>query len=127
VAAPLQLVEQGRVALLLRPAGLSRKELFLLAPVTEDLEVPTGDVLCTEGETGHEFFVIVEGKDPRRQQGQARRHPSKREGEQAPTTPASFRPPSRISLGRDAAPTDLTPTCSGDPGRRVAAKRQSSS
>ena len=42
--------------------GLSRKELVLLARVTEDLEVPAGKVLCREGETGQEFFVIVEGK-----------------------------------------------------------------
>jgi CRP/FNR family cyclic AMP-dependent transcriptional regulator len=42
--------------------GLSRKELILLARVTEDLEVPAGKVLCSEGETGQEFFVIVEGK-----------------------------------------------------------------
>jgi CRP-like cAMP-binding protein len=41
--------------------GLSRKELVLLARVTEDLEVPAGAVLCREGETGQEFFVIVEG------------------------------------------------------------------
>ncbi len=42
--------------------GLSRKELILLARVTEDLEVPAGEVLCREGETGQEFFLIVEGK-----------------------------------------------------------------
>jgi CRP/FNR family cyclic AMP-dependent transcriptional regulator len=42
--------------------GLSRKELVLLARVTEDLEVPAGEVLCRESETGQEFFVIVEGK-----------------------------------------------------------------
>ena len=42
--------------------GLSRKELILLARVTEDLEVPAGKVLCSEGQTGQEFFVIVEGK-----------------------------------------------------------------
>jgi hypothetical protein len=42
--------------------GLSRKELVLLARVTEDLEVLAGEVLCREGETGQEFFVIVEGK-----------------------------------------------------------------
>ncbi len=41
--------------------GLSRKELVLLARVTEDLEVPAGKALCREGETGQEFFVIVEG------------------------------------------------------------------
>jgi CRP/FNR family cyclic AMP-dependent transcriptional regulator len=41
---------------------LSRKELVQLARVTEDLELPPGKVLCTEGELGHEFFVIVEGE-----------------------------------------------------------------
>ncbi len=42
--------------------GLSRKELAQLARVSEDLEVPAGEVLCREGDTGQEFFVIVEGK-----------------------------------------------------------------
>ena len=42
--------------------GLSRKELGELARVTEDLEVPAGKVLCKEGDTGREFFVIVEGE-----------------------------------------------------------------
>jgi CRP-like cAMP-binding protein len=42
--------------------GLSKKELTDLARVTEDLEVPTGGVLCREGETGQEFFVIVDGE-----------------------------------------------------------------
>jgi CRP/FNR family transcriptional regulator, cyclic AMP receptor protein len=42
--------------------GLSRKELTQLARVSEDLEVEPGTVLCSEGETGHEFFVIVDGK-----------------------------------------------------------------
>jgi CRP/FNR family cyclic AMP-dependent transcriptional regulator len=41
--------------------GLSRKELAQLAKVSEDLEVEPGKVLCKEGETGHEFFVIVDG------------------------------------------------------------------
>jgi len=41
--------------------GLSRKELVQLARLTEDLEVPAGKVLCKEGETGREFFVIVDG------------------------------------------------------------------
>ena len=41
---------------------LSRRELVQLARVTEDLELPPGKVLCTEGDLGHEFFVIVEGK-----------------------------------------------------------------
>jgi CRP/FNR family transcriptional regulator, cyclic AMP receptor protein len=42
--------------------GLSRKELTQLARVSEDIEVEPGKALCKEGETGHEFFVIVEGK-----------------------------------------------------------------
>lgn len=42
--------------------GLSRRELVQLARVSEDIEVPAGQVLCKEGELGHEFFVIIEGK-----------------------------------------------------------------
>jgi CRP/FNR family cyclic AMP-dependent transcriptional regulator len=42
--------------------GLSRKELTQLARVSEDLEIPAGKALCTEGDIGHEFFVIVDGK-----------------------------------------------------------------
>jgi CRP/FNR family transcriptional regulator, cyclic AMP receptor protein len=42
--------------------GLSRKELAQLARICEDLEVEPGKVLCQEGQTGHEFFVIVDGK-----------------------------------------------------------------
>jgi CRP/FNR family cyclic AMP-dependent transcriptional regulator len=42
--------------------GLSRKELAQLARVSEDLEVEPGTVLCKEGEIGHEFFVIIDGK-----------------------------------------------------------------
>jgi CRP/FNR family transcriptional regulator, cyclic AMP receptor protein len=41
--------------------GLSKKELTDLARVSEDLEVPAGEVLCREGDTGQEFFVIVDG------------------------------------------------------------------
>lgn len=42
--------------------GLSRKELGGLARVSEDMEVPAGDVLCTEGDIGREFFVILDGE-----------------------------------------------------------------
>lgn len=41
---------------------LSRKELVQLERVCEDLEVQPGRVLCTEGEIGREFFVLVDGK-----------------------------------------------------------------
>lgn len=42
--------------------GLSKKELTELARVTEDLHVGAGTVLCREGKTGREFFVLVEGE-----------------------------------------------------------------
>jgi CRP/FNR family transcriptional regulator, cyclic AMP receptor protein len=42
--------------------GLSRKELVQLARMSDDLEVPPGQVLCREGEVGQQFFVIIDGK-----------------------------------------------------------------
>ncbi|MDQ3994887.1 MAG: cyclic nucleotide-binding domain-containing protein [Actinomycetota bacterium] len=42
--------------------GLSRDELKELAKLSEDLEVSEGKVLCREGETAQEFFVIVDGE-----------------------------------------------------------------
>jgi CRP-like cAMP-binding protein len=42
--------------------GLSKKELTLVARMTDDLEVPAGQILCREGDSGHEFFVILEGE-----------------------------------------------------------------
>src|ERR687891_627188 len=42
--------------------GLSKKELTQLARVSEDMEIPEGQVLTKEGQIGHEFFVIVEGE-----------------------------------------------------------------
>jgi CRP/FNR family cyclic AMP-dependent transcriptional regulator len=41
---------------------LSKKELTQLAKVSDDLEVEAGKELTREGETGQEFFVIVEGE-----------------------------------------------------------------
>ena len=41
--------------------GLSRKELVELARLTDDLEAAPDKVLCKEGETGREFFVIIDG------------------------------------------------------------------
>ena len=43
-------------------ADLSRKELTELAKVTEDVDFDEGKVLCREGQTGQEFFVIMEGE-----------------------------------------------------------------
>lgn len=41
--------------------GLSRNELLGLAKVTEDLEVEEGKTLTREGQSGSEFFVVVDG------------------------------------------------------------------
>jgi CRP/FNR family transcriptional regulator, cyclic AMP receptor protein len=43
-------------------AGLSRRELVEIAKVTEDMEVDEGKALTREGESGREFFVIIEGE-----------------------------------------------------------------
>ncbi len=43
-------------------ADLSKDELEQLAKRTEDLEVPEGKILCREGETAQEFFVIIDGE-----------------------------------------------------------------
>ncbi len=42
--------------------GLSKRELTELARMTEDMDFAPGTVLCREGQTGREFFVIVEGE-----------------------------------------------------------------
>ncbi len=54
-----------KVAALKRPPlfeGLSRKQLVKVAPLTDDLDVPAGTVLCKEGSRGHQFFVITDGE-----------------------------------------------------------------
>ena len=43
-------------------AELSRGELMELAKATEDMEVEEGRALTREGESGREFFVIIEGE-----------------------------------------------------------------
>jgi CRP/FNR family cyclic AMP-dependent transcriptional regulator len=42
--------------------GLSRKELEELARLADDLEVPAGKVLTRQGDTGREFFVLMDGQ-----------------------------------------------------------------
>jgi CRP/FNR family cyclic AMP-dependent transcriptional regulator len=42
--------------------GLSRGELLELAKVSEDMEVGEGKVLTREGQSGSEFFVIIDGE-----------------------------------------------------------------
>ena len=42
-------------------AACSRKDLQLVARRAEDVRVAAGKTLVSEGDTGHEFFVILEG------------------------------------------------------------------
>ncbi len=42
-------------------ATLSRRELNLVAKRAEDVRVPEGKVLCSEGEMGNQYFVILSG------------------------------------------------------------------
>jgi len=41
--------------------GLSRKQCRLLASRADELEVSPGKMLCSKGETAHQFFVIEDG------------------------------------------------------------------
>jgi CRP/FNR family cyclic AMP-dependent transcriptional regulator len=61
------------------------KELARLARHAELVDFRAGDVLMTEGETGHEFFVVVEGEVGVTRQGQtlAKLGPGAFVGEQA--------------------------------------------
>jgi CRP-like cAMP-binding protein len=43
-------------------AACSRKDLQTVAKRAEDVQVPAGKALVSEGETGHEFFVIIDGR-----------------------------------------------------------------
>jgi CRP/FNR family cyclic AMP-dependent transcriptional regulator len=43
-------------------SALSRRELALVARRAEDVTVPAGKVLVSEGETGQQFFVIMSGE-----------------------------------------------------------------
>jgi CRP-like cAMP-binding protein len=43
-------------------ADLSRGELIELAKATEDMEVEEGKMLTRQGQSGSEFFVIIEGE-----------------------------------------------------------------
>lgn len=42
-------------------AGLGRKELAELATLADEIEVPDGRALTTEGASGHEFFIVLDG------------------------------------------------------------------
>ncbi len=42
-------------------AALSRKDLQMIARASDEVSVPSDKVLVQEGQTGHEFFLIVDG------------------------------------------------------------------
>ena len=42
-------------------AGLSKKQLGEIAGIADEIDLPEGKVLIKEGDTGREFFVLVEG------------------------------------------------------------------
>ena len=42
-------------------SSLKRRELEFLAQSTDEVDVAEGEVLAREGDTGQEFFVILEG------------------------------------------------------------------
>jgi CRP/FNR family cyclic AMP-dependent transcriptional regulator len=41
--------------------GLSKRELATIAQLTDELDVEAGKVLARQGESGQEFFVIIDG------------------------------------------------------------------
>ena len=43
-------------------ARLRGRDLARVGQLVEEIDVPAGKVLIRQGETGHEFFLIVEGK-----------------------------------------------------------------
>jgi CRP/FNR family transcriptional regulator, cyclic AMP receptor protein len=42
-------------------AGLGRKELQELGTLADEIDVADGRVLTREGESGHEFFIVLDG------------------------------------------------------------------
>src|SRR5437763_1862599 len=50
--------------------GLSTKELTEVAVRTEDMDFPAGKVLCQEGQSGYELYVIMEGEADVTRKGQ---------------------------------------------------------
>jgi CRP/FNR family cyclic AMP-dependent transcriptional regulator len=42
-------------------SGLSKRELGEIARIADELDFPAGKVLIEQGQTGRQFFVIIEG------------------------------------------------------------------
>jgi len=51
-------------------SACSKKDLQLVAKRAEDVKVDAGKVLVTEGDTGTEFFVVIDGKASVSKRGQ---------------------------------------------------------
>ena len=43
-------------------AGMSKKQLRRISSLMTRLDRPAGQVLTTEGQQGHEFFIVLEGE-----------------------------------------------------------------
>lgn len=43
-------------------SACSKKDLQKVARASDEIDVPAGKVLCQEGDTGREFFLILDGK-----------------------------------------------------------------
>lgn len=43
-------------------SALSKKDLQKVAKAADEVDIPAGKELCREGDTGREFFLIVEGE-----------------------------------------------------------------
>ena len=48
-------------------AGCSKRELALVASITDEIAQPTGAVLTVEGKTGREFCILISGEAEVRQ------------------------------------------------------------
>jgi CRP-like cAMP-binding protein len=54
-------VDQGRLRAVPFFSSLSKQDLAVIAQQTDEIEVPAGRVLASEGDFGAEFFVIDSG------------------------------------------------------------------
>ena len=53
-----KLEQLGRVPMF---SALNKRELQTVGRASEEITVPAGKVLCTEGTAGHEFYLILSG------------------------------------------------------------------
>jgi CRP/FNR family cyclic AMP-dependent transcriptional regulator len=50
-------------------SALNKKELALVGNASDEIQVPAGQVIVTEGSPGHEFFLILDGQASVRRNG----------------------------------------------------------